>query len=159
MLVAVLMLMSSFAALAAVDYSKPGAPYEGDTQWDSTWRGTKDGTLSVGGLNPGDVVKFYRVLAYDQDAHTKVADLTDDSDVKQGAGSWKVIDTFATGTNAITGTELKAILSTGITDALGGKIAKNATGDADYTSDAALPPLIRFAVEAATEKPQILPGR
>ena len=112
------------------------AAYEGDTNADDTWRGTPDGTISVQGLSNGDQVKFYKVLAYDQDASTAVANLSDSSDVTKGAGGWKVIAPFATGTNAITGTDLQAILSTGISDALAGKIAKNATGSAKYSATA-----------------------
>ena len=139
-------MVANVAALAA---NEDGTSWEGDTHYDTTWTGTKDGSISVGGLNPGDQVKFYRVLAYDQNAHTKVADLTATSDVTAGAGSWKVIAPFAAGTNAINGTELKAILSTGITAELAGKIAKNATGNADYT--AVVPANGTVATQAAVE--------
>jgi len=119
------MLMSSFAALAAEPegYENYGAPYAGDTGYDTVWAGTADGSLAVKGLEPGDTVKFFQILAYDQNASAKWDELTD---VTTGAGSWKVIAPFATGDNAITVADFKAILSTGIDDALAGKIAKNA---------------------------------
>ena len=58
LVIAMVMVMSmSIGAFAA---------YQGDTQSDDTFNnGTADGTISVSGLSAGDVVKFYKILAYD----------------------------------------------------------------------------------------------
>ena len=53
MLVAVLMLMSSFAALAADEKS--------------IFNGQVDGSISISGLMAGDKVSFYKVLGFDKD--------------------------------------------------------------------------------------------
>lgn len=134
-MISVLLVLSSFAALAETpDVNNPGAPYKGDTGYDTEWRGTADGTLTIRGLQKDDTVKLYQILAYDDDASTLVSALTDASDVTKGAQGWKVIAPFAAGENAITGTDLKAILSTGITDVLAGKIAKKAVETDSYTA-------------------------
>jgi len=83
----------------------------------AVWAGSVDTAISISGLQPGDKVDFYRVLAYDQNAHAAVADATS---VATGAVSWKAISPF----DAMTLDDFKAILSTGITSGIAGRIAK-----------------------------------
>ena len=66
-------------------------------------------------------------MDYDQDARGTLG--TD-----QNAHSWKVVDPFLTGTGAVTPADLQAILTTGITSDMAGRIAKNATGTPTWTA-------------------------
>ncbi len=127
--------MTSMAWATQPAAVEDGTNYQGDTHSDNTWTGTKDNSISIGGLAEGDVVKFYRVLDYDQNASHKVNDaveMTETGAGDWGAASWKVISPFTTGDNKISKTDFQAILTTGISSELAGKIAKNATGTATW---------------------------
>ena len=90
------------------------------------WAGSVDTSISITGLHEGDSVDFYKVLAYDQNARAAVADATDPT---VGAGSWKAVAPFASMTLA----DFKAILSTGITSAIAGRLGAMATSNVAYT--------------------------
>ena len=112
--------------------------YEGDTHSDDTWTGAADNAISITGLAKDDTVKFYKVLDYDQTASMTVAEAKAITNGKTDwhAAGWKVIEPFNTGDNALTLEEFKSILTKGINADLAGKIAKNATGTANYTVQA-----------------------
>ena len=134
MLISVLLVLSSFAALAELEgpdgFQNAGAPFAGNTNWDTNWTGVADNAISVGGLATGDVVKFYRVLEYDDDADKLVADAAalTPSGTDYAAQGWKVAAAFTSGAGQVTLDDFKAILTTGITADMAGRIAKNATG-------------------------------
>jgi LPXTG-motif cell wall-anchored protein len=121
---AMVLSMGAMTAFAAPDY-------DDETHSDTTWSGTADPSLSITGLEAADVVTFYQVFEYDQNASTAVADIgtanePDNYNYKtDGAGSWKLTTQFK---DAITKDEFKAILTTGITADIAAKIAKAATG-------------------------------
>ena len=119
---AMVLSMSAMTTFAAPNYAE-------ETNFDTTWSGTADPSLSISGLEAADVVTFYQVFEYSQDASTAVADIDTSVgstfDVTKGAGGWKVVDKFST---AITPADFKAILTTGITADIAAKIAKAATG-------------------------------
>ena len=119
---AMVLSMGAMTAFAAPDY-------QDETHSDTTWRGSADPSLSISGLEAGDVVTFYQVFEYSQDASTAVDDIDTSSgstfDVTKGAGSWKVTSAFA---SVISPADFKAILTTGITADIATKIAKAATG-------------------------------
>ena len=114
--------MGAMTVFAAPDY-------DDETHSDTTWRGTADPSLSISGLEAADVVTFYQVFEYSQDASTAVADIDTTTgstfDVTKGAGGWKVTEQFKT---VITPADFKAILTTGITADIAAKIGKAATG-------------------------------
>jgi fimbrial isopeptide formation D2 family protein/LPXTG-motif cell wall-anchored protein len=87
-----------------------------------TWRGLEDGWISITGLTKGDAVKFYQILAYDQDAYNYVADA---ESAAKGAGSWKAIAPFA----EMTLDDFKYILTEGISAEIAGRLAGMVSGD------------------------------
>jgi len=141
------MIVGSFAALAAEtptepdNYQNEGAPYKGDTGYDTEWAGANDGSISVGGLNVGDTVKFYRVLEFDADSPKTVA--ASAAKTENGSdwsgGGWTLIAPFTTGTGEgqITLADFKEILTVGISSSLAGKIAKLVDNTPDYSPEVA----------------------
>lgn len=119
------------AAITATNNSD-GTHWAGDTQYDTTWRGTNDTSLTIRGLEPGDTVNFYRVLEYDQTADKTVsnAEAITTNGTDWHAAGWKLVSPFNTGANALTVEEFKEMLTSGISSTLAGKIAKSATGTA-----------------------------
>ena len=132
MAMVVAMALPSFAAQP--NAVEDGTNYSDETHSDNTWTGTKDNEISITGLATGDVVKFYRVLDYDQNASNKVDNPVEMTTGQNdwGAGSWKVVSPFNTGDNKITKDQFQAILTTGITAEMAGQIAKNATSTATH---------------------------
>jgi len=132
--VAVLMLMSSFAALAAdgspadatiTDQTNTdGTHWVGDTHYDTRLTGVNDGSLTIKGLASGDIVKFFRVLAFDDTADMTIANaepITENGTDFHAVG-WKLVAPFTT----LDISEFKEMLTNGITSTLAGKIAKSA---------------------------------
>lgn len=104
----------------------PTPRYEGDQHYDTAWSGEADNAISVKGLKQGDLVTFYRVLDYDQNASSKIDEATS---AATGAASWKAVAPFA----SMTLDDFKAILKTGITSEIAGRIAAMATSNPAYS--------------------------
>ena len=126
-LVLALAMILMVGSVFAEDNSNLGAPFDGDTHSDTTFTGVADGSVALGGLDNGDVVKFYQVLKFDQNAKRE------DLGTEQAAAGWAVTEKFL---EAVSAAELEAILTTGITSELAGQIGKKATGNTPYSATA-----------------------
>ena len=131
------MIAMSFVALAEQSWANDTTTYAGDQHADTTWAGVADGSIAVAGLSQGDTVKFFKVLAYDPDAHYTVANAAamTSGGKDSGAMSWKLVSPFTTGTGEgeITLDNFKDILNTGISSTLAGKIASLVGSTPTYT--------------------------
>ena len=138
LVLSLMMVLGSVAMAAGLEgpdgFENAGAPFAGDTHWDTTWAGVADNAISVGGLATGDTVKFYKVLEYDDSADKLVAEAAalTSGGADYAAQGWKVASKFTSGNGQVTLDDFKAILTTGITAEMAGRIAKNATGTATF---------------------------
>jgi len=136
LVIAMVMVLSMTSMAFAQEWENDTTTWQGDTHADTTWEGAPDGSIAVAGLSQGDTVKFYKVLAYDQDAHYTIdnaAAMTTGS-TDYGAMSWKLVAPFVS--NTITLQDFKDLLTTGISSTLAGKLAALVDDTPDHTATA-----------------------